>query len=136
MLSLAACIGAPPTWRLWQPPSRTCVVALSCPQASWVLTSQLPLLLAEQDCCQSVYLPAHLLCVPPPSLFSVYFIAQASHLSHLARKLEAAVGDAMRLSTEARAKMIAEALAKRFPAEEMMSAYGNAWAEVRMELHP
>ncbi len=60
----------------------------------------------------------------------MYFKAQASHLAHLARKLEAAVDDAMSISADTRRTMIADALAKRFPADEMMDAYASAWAEV------
>jgi hypothetical protein len=63
----------------------------------------------------------------------VYFKAQASHLSHLARKLEAAVDQAMQLSPETRRAMTADALLKRFPADEMMEAYGDAWSKVRRE---
>lgn len=64
---------------------------------------------------------------------SVYFTAQASHLAHLARKLEAAVDQAMKLSEAARTKMVGDALAKRFPAAEMMESYGQAWVKVNFE---
>ncbi|KAF8067137.1 mok12 [Scenedesmus sp. PABB004] len=60
----------------------------------------------------------------------VYFDAQASHLSHLARKLEEAVDGAMRLTREQRAAMAGEALARRFPADAMMEAYAGHWAQI------
>jgi len=51
-------------------------------------------------------------------------------LSHLTAKLEAAVDRAMALSPEERRRMAAEALARRFPADEMMAAYGAAWDNI------
>lgn len=61
----------------------------------------------------------------------VYFKAQATHLGHWAAHLGDAVGRAVALAPERRAAMVAEALARRFPADEMMAAYSAAWEEVR-----
>ena len=51
-------------------------------------------------------------------------------MSHLKAQLEAAVDRAMALSPEQRKQMTAEALAKRFPAKEMMEAYAAAWDNI------
>ncbi|KAF6252281.1 hypothetical protein COO60DRAFT_1644178 [Scenedesmus sp. NREL 46B-D3] len=59
----------------------------------------------------------------------VYFTAQASHLAHLARKFEAAFDEAMALSVSARHDMTAQALARRFPVDEMMAAYADTWQQ-------
>jgi hypothetical protein len=61
----------------------------------------------------------------------VYFTAQASHLAHLARKFEAAVDAAMALTVSDRHSMTAQALARRFPVDEMMGAYADTWQQVR-----
>lgn len=60
----------------------------------------------------------------------MYFKAQASHLGHLARKLEAAVDQAMTLDQSTRHTMIMDALSRRFPADKMMEEYSEAWVEV------
>ena len=60
----------------------------------------------------------------------VYFKAQATHLSHLALHLGSAVVTAAGLSPEARRDMVADALSRRFPADEMMAAYSKAWEKV------
>lgn len=60
----------------------------------------------------------------------VYFTAQATHLSHWAAHLSAAVARAAALPKAQREAMVAEALARRFPADEMMGAYSRAWEEV------
>lgn len=60
----------------------------------------------------------------------VYFTAAASHLSHLARKFEAAVDEAMALSPSARHHMTAEALGKRFLVPTMMQQYAHTWTKV------
>jgi hypothetical protein len=72
-----------------------------------------------------------LLCLSLLLLLRVYFTAQASHLAHLARKLEAAADEAMALSPQQRRDMAGQALARRFPAGEMMAAYAGAWQQVR-----
>jgi hypothetical protein len=61
----------------------------------------------------------------------VYFTAQASHLSHLAAKLGAAVDEAMSIPDQRRVAMIGEALARRFPSDVMMSKYRDVWQQVR-----
>jgi hypothetical protein len=69
----------------------------------------------------------------------VYFTAQASHLSHLAAKLGAAVDDAMAIPDQRRVAMIGEALARRFPSDVMMAKYRELWQQVstaaRMSWH-
>ncbi|WIA30035.1 hypothetical protein OEZ86_000130 [Tetradesmus obliquus] len=60
----------------------------------------------------------------------VYFTAQASHLAHLARKFKNAVDEAMALTVSARHSMAAQALAKRFPVNDMMGAYADTWQQV------
>jgi glycogen synthase len=60
----------------------------------------------------------------------VYFEAQASHLPHLAHKLEAAVQQALALKPSDRLTMMQEALGKRFPSHVMMQQYSKAWEKV------
>lgn len=74
-----------------------------------------------------------LLILPHPAVIrSVYLTAQASHLAHLARKFENAVDEAMALTVSARHSMAAQALAKRFPVNDMMGAYADTWQQVRL----
>jgi hypothetical protein len=61
----------------------------------------------------------------------VYFTAQASHLSHLAAKLGAAVDEAMAIPDQRRVSMIGEALARRFPSDVMIGKYRDVWQQVR-----
>lgn len=61
----------------------------------------------------------------------VYFTAQASHLSHLAAKLGAAVDEAMAITDQRRVAMIGEALARRFPSDIMIGKYRDVWQQVR-----
>lgn len=60
----------------------------------------------------------------------VYFTAQASHLSHLSHKLKTVVCKALALSITDRHGLVAEALARRFPVDAMMSKYQQAWLQV------
>ena len=60
----------------------------------------------------------------------IYYTAQASHLTHLACKFESAVRKALALTTSDRHGLVAEALARRFPVDLMMSKYMQAWLQV------
>ena len=60
----------------------------------------------------------------------VSFKAHATHLSHWAAHLSAAAAAAARLPAKRRREMVAEALARRFPAGAMMAAYADAWEKV------
>lgn len=73
-------------------------------------------------------------CAATPCCCRVYFTAQASHLSHLAAKLGAAVDEAMSIPDQQRVAMIGEALARRFPSDAMMSKYRDVWQQVRLLL--
>lgn len=64
----------------------------------------------------------------------VYFTAQASHLSHLAAKLGAAVDEAMAIPDQRRVAMIGEALARRFPSDVMIGKYRDVWQQVSKTL--
>jgi hypothetical protein len=60
----------------------------------------------------------------------VYFTAQASHLSHLAAKLGAAVDEAMAISGSRQRQMMMEALSRRFPSDAMIAKYRDVWMQV------
>ena len=60
----------------------------------------------------------------------MYFTAQASHLSHLAAKLGAAVDENMAITDQRRVALIGEALARRFPSDVMMNKYRDVWQQV------